>query len=105
MVTWTPRNIIVTAVLLSALVAGITGLGVSYASTYSPSSADARFLPVRCRSTVQLHSRGAQSRLRLFSKRDHSQQRRHAHDPLLQPDRRSTHLHHGLTLHQRRGSA
>ena len=31
MVTWNPRNIIATAVLLSALVAGITGLGVSYA--------------------------------------------------------------------------
>ncbi len=38
MVTWTPRNIVVAAVLLSALVSGITGLGVSYASRPSPTA-------------------------------------------------------------------
>jgi len=42
MVTWTPRNIIVTAVLLSALVAGIIGLGVSYASRPTPPAAQTR---------------------------------------------------------------
>ena len=38
MVTWNPRNIIATAVLLSALVAGIIGLGVSYAYRPPPAA-------------------------------------------------------------------
>src|SRR5437867_13302708 len=42
MVTWTPRNIIVTPVLLSALVEGITGLGVSYAYRPTPPAAQTR---------------------------------------------------------------
>jgi plastocyanin len=32
MVTWSPRNTVIVAVLLSALVGGVTGLGVSYLS-------------------------------------------------------------------------
>src|SRR5690349_10754124 len=36
MVTWTPRNTIIAAVLLSALVGSLTGLGTSYLSRTSP---------------------------------------------------------------------
>src|SRR5205809_3546207 len=42
MVTWNSRNTITTAVLLSALVAGIIGLGVSYASRPTPPAAQTR---------------------------------------------------------------
>src|SRR5207249_11031664 len=38
MVTWNPRNIIATAVLLSALVAGLIGLGVAYAYRPAPAA-------------------------------------------------------------------
>jgi len=36
MVAWSPRNTIIAAVLLSALVGGVTGLGVSYLARVSP---------------------------------------------------------------------
>ena len=36
MVAWTPRNIIVVAVLISAVVAGVVGLGVTYALHPAP---------------------------------------------------------------------
>jgi len=38
MVSWTPRNIVVAAILLSAVVAGSTGLGVSYALRPPPTA-------------------------------------------------------------------
>jgi plastocyanin len=38
MVTWSPRNTLITAVLLSALVGGVTGLGVSYLARTSPTA-------------------------------------------------------------------
>ena len=38
MVTWSPRNIIIVAVLLSALVGSLTGLGVTYLSRTSPTA-------------------------------------------------------------------
>ena len=42
MVAWTPRNIIIAAVLISAVVGGVVGLGVTYAShpTQSPQTRD-----------------------------------------------------------------
>src|SRR6059036_3315172 len=36
MVAWTPRNTIITAVLLSIAIAGVTGLGVTYALHPAP---------------------------------------------------------------------
>src|SRR5207245_11298175 len=36
MVAWSPRNTIIVAVLLSALVGGVTGLGVSYLARVNP---------------------------------------------------------------------
>ncbi|HVH14806.1 MAG TPA: cupredoxin domain-containing protein [Candidatus Angelobacter sp.] len=38
MVAWTPRNILVVAVLVSAVVAGIVGLGVTYALHPTPAA-------------------------------------------------------------------
>jgi plastocyanin len=38
MVNWTPRNTIMVAVLLSALVGGVTGLGVSYLARAGPTT-------------------------------------------------------------------
>ena len=36
MVTWSPRNLLIATVLLSAIVGSVTGLGVSYLSRPSP---------------------------------------------------------------------
>jgi len=38
MATWSPRNTVIVAVLLSALVGGVTGLSVSYLSRTSPTA-------------------------------------------------------------------
>jgi plastocyanin len=38
MVTWSPRNTIIVAVLLSALVGSLTGLGVTYITRTSPTA-------------------------------------------------------------------
>jgi plastocyanin len=38
MVTWNPRNTVIAAVLLSALVGSVTGLGVSYLARTSPTA-------------------------------------------------------------------
>src|SRR3989442_8553518 len=38
MVTWSPRNTVIAAVLLSALVGGVTGFGASYLSRAGPSA-------------------------------------------------------------------
>jgi plastocyanin len=43
MVTWTPRNTIITAVLLSALVGSVTGLGVSYLAHPIPAAQTRNF--------------------------------------------------------------
>src|SRR5207245_10208792 len=38
MVTWSPRNTVIAAVLLSALVGGVTGLSASYLSRAGPTA-------------------------------------------------------------------
>ncbi len=43
MVTWSPRNTIIVAVLLSALVGSVTGLGASYLARTSPTAQTRNF--------------------------------------------------------------
>src|SRR5437016_10506277 len=43
MVTWSPRNTIIVAVLLSALVGSVTGLGASYLAHTSPTAQTRNF--------------------------------------------------------------
>lgn len=43
MVAWTPRNTIIAAVLLSAVVGGVVGLGVTYALRPAPSTQTRNF--------------------------------------------------------------